>query len=66
MATGEESLTVAHQCLHEVSVRRDVIHPLPPSKFSERLQYTITVSKSVSHQQAQAKGGREDSQDQDE
>jgi hypothetical protein len=62
----KESLTVTHQCLYEVRVRRKAIHPPPPSKFPEWLQYTVAISNPLVTQEYEQEGGKRNSQDQDE
>ena len=42
-----EGLTITHQRLHDVRVRRKVIHPPPPSKCSEWLQDTVAGSELI-------------------
>lgn len=64
-AQARERLTVTRHCLHEICVRGEVIHPLPPSELSERLQYAVAVSNSISNRKKRRNGGRKGSQDQD-
>ena len=59
-----EVLTVTHQCLDEVRVRRETVHPPPPSELSEWLQHAVTDS-SQPHKDIE-KRGRMDLQDQHE